>query len=150
MFEESVESFSSRWQAEAIRARVFPRVENDPLLELEANGVILHALERTGPYLPRVGENRVIVHALCQRVEAAPDAEPGVEVTGISRLQATGLVTRKEAHFLVVDVGFTLVLGVLERPDSVHEGDTVSFEVLPPLQAFVLQEKVRNLHDHEL
>ena len=150
MFEESVESFTSRWQGEAVNARVFSRVENDPLLELEASGVILHALERTGPYVPKVGENRVIVHALCTTVEAAPAPETKVEITGISRMHATGQVARLEQPILVVDLGFPLVLGVLEPLGAVSEGDWISFTALPPLQAFVLEETVRNVHDHEL
>ncbi len=150
MFEESVDSFTSRWQADAASVTVFSRTENDPLLEIEAGGVILHALERTGPYLPKVGSNRVIVHALCESVEQCGEQHAHVEITGISRMKVTAAVIRNEAPFLVVDAGFPLVVGVLHELPPLSAGDTVSFVALPPLHAFVLPEAVKRRHDSDL
>ncbi len=151
MFEESAESFTSRWRSEAADARIFPKVENDPLLELEAAGVIIHAMERTGPYLSRVGPGRVIIHALTSSVEPADSDTCQVEVTGISRARFQGVVTRREERFLVVDAGFRLVVGALEEPPAeLGPGSYVRFEALPPLHAFVIADSVRLEHDHEV
>lgn len=151
MFEDSVESFTARWHAAAAEAYIFPRVENDPLLELELGGVIIHAMERTGPYLSRSGPARVIVHATADTVQAAEAGEARVEVTGISRARVNGTISRLEAPFLVVDAGFPLVVGVQQPlPAGLAAGDCVSFEALPPLHAFVLVDSVRRVHDFEV
>lgn len=147
MFEESVESFTARWRKEAANAYIFPRVENDPLLELEAAGIIFHALERTGPYLPSVGPGQVIIHALAEEAQVLDAPAARMEVTGISRARICGRITRVEAPFLVVDAGFPVVTGILAEDFSKYEiGATVAFDVLPPLQAFVLVDSVRRVH----
>lgn len=151
VFEESTENFTARWRSEAADVRIFPRVENDPMLELEAGGVILQALERTGPYLPQVGPGRAIIHAFAQAVEQGPEGACQTEVTGISRARFQGRVTRREPGFLVVDVGFSLVAGFLEEPgDDVQVGSHVQFEALPPLHAFILVDSVHRSHDMEV
>lgn len=139
MFEESVDSFLARWRSLAAEVEVFSRVENDPLLEFMAGDVILHALERTNPYLPRVGRNRVIIHAVCESV-AAGEPPALVEVTGISNIRVTAPVLRAEPPFVVVDAGFPLVVGVLGGFGHLTAGELISFESVPPLQAFVLEE----------
>lgn len=151
MFEESVESFTARWRSEAAQVHIFSRVENDPLLELEAAGVIFHALERTGPYLPTVGPGRVIVHAITDQVQMAETGVRRLEVTGISRAHIQGQVMKVAAPFLVVDAGFPVVTGLLTDDfPALRTGDFVSLEVLPPMQAFVLVESVRRVHDVEV
>jgi len=151
MIEESTESFTSRWRKHATEARIFARVENDPLLELETGGVIMHALERTGPYIPVTGTNRVILHALAESVTAAGDAGPALEVTGISRARLTGSVVQLEEPLLVVDAGLPVVVGCLHGiPAGITEGDTVTFTALPPLQVFVLEQAREAAHDHEV
>lgn len=151
MFEESVESFTARWRKEAASAYIFPRVENDPLLELEAAGVIFHALERTGPYLPEVGPGHVIVHALAEDAQILDAPVSHVEVTGISRARISGRITQVNAPFLVVDAGFPVVTGILAEDFSKYQVDGfVAFDVLPPLQAFVLVDSVHRVHDFEV
>lgn len=151
MFEESVESFTARWRGEAAQVHIFSRVENDPLLELEAAGVIFHALERTGPYLPTVGPGRVIVHAITEQVRLPETEQRRLEVTGISRAHIQGPVIKVEAPFLVVDAGFPVVTGLLADDfPALKVGDFVSLEALPPLQAFVLVDSVRRVHDVEV
>lgn len=151
MFEESVESFTSRWRKQAAHVYIFPRVENDPLLELEAAGVIFHALERTGPYLPSVGPGHVIVHALTEQADLLDDPATRMEVTGIAGARISGRITHVEAPFLVVDAGFPVVTGILAEDFSQYEVDGfVAFNVLPPLQAFVMVDSVRRVHDFEV
>ncbi len=152
MFEESVESFTARWRKAAAEAYIFPRVENDPLLELEAAGVIFHAMERTGPYLPSVGPGHVIVHALAEDAQVLEAPVAHMEVTGISRARISGRITHVEAPFLVVDAGFPVVTGILSQDFSKYRVDAfVAFDVLPPLQAFVLvADSVRRVHDFEV
>ena len=151
MFEESAENFTARWKNDAAAVQIFPRVENDPLLEFEAGGVILQALERTGPYLAHAGPGRAVIHALTELVEPDDRSQAGVEMTGISRGRFHGRIIRREPGFLVVDVGFSLVTGVLqEPPESLQAGDMVRFEALPPLHAFVLVDSVQQSHDFEV
>lgn|SRR5690554_3729325 len=151
MFEESAESFTSRWRSEAADAHIHPKVENDPLLELETAGIIIHALERTGPYLSKAGPARVIIHALVESVQRADTTETRVEVTGISRAKFQGRIIRSDQQFLVVDAGFKLVVGVLqEHSGHLQGGDFVTFEALPPLHAFVIVDSTRREHDHEV
>lgn len=151
MFEDSVESFTARWHDAAAEAYIFPRVENDPLLELELGGVIVHAVERTGPYLSRTGPARVILNATAGTVEKTDATDARVEVTGISHARVTGTVSRLEAPFLVLDAGFPLVVGVHGvLPDGLAVGQMVSFEAQPPLHAFVVVDSVRRVHDFEV
>lgn len=151
MFEESVESFVARWRSDAAEVQLFPRVENDPMLEFEAGGTVMQALERTGPYLAQAGPGRIIVNATTHAVALAEDAGPALELTGISRGRARGRVLRCRENFLVVDAGFRLVLGVREPlPEGLAEGAMVVFEIEPPLHAFVLAETRRQLHGDEV
>lgn len=151
MFEESTESFTARWRAHATDARIFARVENSPLLELQAGGVIFHALERTGPYIPETGMNSVIVHAMTEEFEAAGAAAPGIEVTGISRGRLSGTVTHIGEGLAVIDAGLPVVVGCFGGlPEDLAEGDPVGCTVLPPLQVFVLERTPAATHDHEV
>lgn len=151
MLEESTESFTARWREYATEAQVFARVENDPLLEVGAGGVIVHALERTGPYVPETGLNRVIIHAMTETLEPAESAARTLEVTGISRARLSGPVLLVEEPLLVVDAGVPVVVGCLGGvPAGVAAGDHVSCTVLPPLQVFVLERSPAETHDHEV
>ncbi len=152
MFEESVEGFVARWRRDAAEVHLFARVENDPLIEFQAGGAVIHALERTGPYVPHVGPANVIVHMMTEELAVDPGGVPGVEMTGVSRGSVHGSVERiVEDRLVVVDAGFRVVVGVhAPLPFGLAEGDRVSFEILPPVQAFVISEFRTSRHSDEI
>lgn len=140
VFEESLEGFISRWRPYAAPARLFGRAEGSPLVECRVGGTILQLLERTNPYLGAPGPASAIINPSTSRVELT-SGPPGVEVTGISRAHMRGTVELREDPFLVVDVGFPVVLGVTGPiPAGVVPGATVGFEAEPPIHGFVLAE----------
>lgn len=139
MFEESPEAFISHWRSHAADVNVFSRVEGDPLLEFAVAGVILHALERTGPYLAAPGPARIIINPVTETVELLKGETERIEVTGTSRGRISGRVTHRDDPFLVVEAGAPLVVAVLgSLPAEIREGSHVTFEIQPPVHAFVL------------
>ncbi len=148
MFEDSPESFISRWRPFATRVHVFPRTEGSPLLEIRVGETVLQVLERTGPYLAAPGPWRMILNPMADRIERVPDGEDAprrtLAASGISRLEATGVVLERDRQMLVVDAGAPLVVGVLEDlGDEVAAGDAVTFEAQAPVHGFVLPTPVR-------
>jgi len=140
MIEESPESFIARWREHAADVELFPRTEGSPLLEARAGGALVQLFERTGPYLGRPGPAKVIIHAVTDAVERLEgEAEPGIEVTGLSRFQACGRVVAAEGRVAVVDAGVPVVVGVLGHVGSPPRlGDTVRFTSRPPAHGFVV------------
>lgn len=139
MFEESPEAFITRWRSYATPARIFSRTEGSPLLEFEAAGVILQALDRTGPYVAGIGPALLIINPVTEQVSVQAGTEESLEATGIARARVRGVIISREDPFLIVQAGVPLVLGVLGKlPAELLAGVHVEFEVQPPLHAFVL------------
>lgn len=146
MIEESPEAFIARWAEHAAYVQLFPHTEGSPLLEARAGNAVVQLFERTGPYLARPGPARVIIHAVTEEVErlARGGAEPGIEVTGLSRFEAQGEVVAVHAPLAVIDAGVPLVVAVLnERGAPLAVGDVVRFRNEPPAHGFVLEGEGR-------
>lgn len=146
MIEESPEGFIQRWRGHAARVELFARPEGSPLLECRAGPAILQVLERTGPYRARPGAARLILNAVVDRLEPVDDGDgggaDGLEVLGLSRVRATGVVVAAEDGAVVVDCGVPLVVTPLERAaPPPRAGQRVQFESLPPIHAFLVPEE---------
>jgi hypothetical protein len=151
MFEESPEAFITRWRSHAAPVTIFSRVEGSPLLEFEAAGAILQALERTGPYQAAIGPALLIINAVTDEVRLAEGEVEAIDVTGISAGRVQGRVIRREDPFLIVQAGVPLVVGVLGRLQAeLQAGVHVTFEVQPPLHAFVMNAPHRSAVLHEI
>jgi hypothetical protein len=151
MFEESPEAFINHWRSHAATATIFSRVEGSPLLEFEVDAVILQALDRTTPYLAGPRPATLIIHPVTDEVRRLAGAEEGIEVTGIARGRVRGRITVREDPFLVVHAGVPLVVGVLGGLDpALKEGDYVTFQIQPPLHAFVISDPGRRVLPHRL
>src|SRR5690554_551223 len=100
MIEDSPESFIARWREHAATVELFPHTEGSPLLEARAGQTLLQLFERTGPYLGRPGRAQVIIHPVTESVESVhdPDAQVGIEVTGVSRFQVCARVVSVEGQ----------------------------------------------------
>jgi hypothetical protein len=139
MFEESPEAFIARWRAYAAPATIFSRVEGDPLLEFATAGVILQALDRTGPYTAGVAPALLLINPVAEQVRIQAGSEESIDVTGIARARVRGRIIHREDPFLIVQAGVPFVLGVLaELQPELQEGVHVEFDIQPPLHAFVL------------
>jgi hypothetical protein len=142
VLEESVEAFVGRFRDAAAEVTLTGHVEGDPLRECLVAGVVLQVFERTGPYLVASGPARVILHPECDAVEVVtlPSAESGreVEVVGVSRLRASGVVVERDDPFLVVDAGVPLVVAVTDGVPEIGVGTHVRFTSRAPVHGFVL------------
>lgn len=148
MIEDSPEGFISRWGEYAASVELFPHTEGSPLLECRAGEALVQLFERTGPYLARPGPARVIIHPVAERVERVAEGEddrPGVEVTGVSRIEACGTVVAVDGQLVVVDAGVPLVVAALERPERAFSaGEVVWFASRAPVHGFVIFEDRRS------
>jgi hypothetical protein len=145
MIEDSPEGFIHRWRSFAAEVRLFARTEGSPLLECMADGVILQLLDRSGPYASGPGLRHVILNPMVERLTAAEEETPALEVTGLGQLRGTGRVIGGEGEFTVVDCGVPLVVAVMdEAAERFEEGRYVSFEGLPPVHGFVVPESSRS------
>ena len=143
-FEDSIESFILQWKPYAASVQLFSRTEGNPLLECGAAGKIFHVLERTGPYQPVPGSAKIIVNAMTERVEKAAEPRKRLEVTGLSKIHARGLVLLRQQRTVVVDAGVPLIVSVFAGlPDDVAAGDWLEFDSLPPLHGFVTSTSQR-------
>jgi hypothetical protein len=140
VLEDSVEAFIARFQAAAADVTLSSHVEGSPLLECIVAGHALHLFERTGPYLARLGPARVILNAECDALERVDEegGEARIDIVGVSAIDVTGTVLRRDDPFVVVDAGAPIVVGVTAALDGVEPGDRVRFVSRPPLHGFVL------------
>ncbi len=148
MIEDSPESFISRWRNHAAAVELFPHTEGSPLLEVRAGSTLMQLFERTGPYLGRPGQAKVIIHPVTERVERVedPNAVVGIEVTGVSRFEAVARVLEVDGRVAVMDAGVPLVVGVLAQDGApLQPGELVSFRNRPPAHGFVLAEDRRSV-----
>lgn len=147
MIEDSPEGFVSRWREHAAVVELFPHTEGSPLLECRVGEALVQLFERTGPYLARPGPARVIIHPVAERVERVAEGEddrPGVEVTGVSRIEACGKVVKVDGELLVIDAGVPLVVAALELPErDFRPGESVWFASRAPVHGFVLHDDRR-------
>lgn len=141
MIEDSPEGFVQRWRRFAAEARSFAHTEGAPLLELDVGGVIVQALERTGPYLKRPGKGRFIVNPMVERLLPAAAGERSLEVAGLGRLRGQGEVLLVEEDLAVIDCGVPIVVALLDRSADVPAvGSFASFDALPPVHAFLVAD----------
>ncbi len=140
VFEDSPEGFVARWGAYSVEAEVFAKTEGHPLIECRVGDSVLQLFERTGPYLSRAGQARLIVNPIVERLEpSAFELTPGVEVAAVSAIAASGRVLEVDGRTAVVDAGWPLVVHSLDPlPPGVVAGVDVSFESHAPVHGFVL------------
>ncbi len=147
MVEDGVDALMTRFAGHAAVVEVGARVEGSPLLECVADEVVLHVLDRTGPYLAERGPARVIIQAetaALERVELVEGAlERHVEVVAVSAIIASGVVLLREDPFVVVDAGLPFVVTADELPDDLALGERVRFESRAPIHGFVLPPERR-------
>ncbi len=139
----------NRFRNEAADVEIFPRVENDPMLEFAAGGLVLLGLERTGPYETHPGPGRLLVTAVTDAVSSGGEPGPHLEALGLSRIRARGMITRVHEPHVVVDIGFPFVLGVRDF-SALHEGEVIEFDTEAPLHVFNIAESRRQLHGDEV
>lgn len=142
VIEESPESFVQRWRSYAAEVQLFPRTEGSPLLECRVGDTILQLLDRTGPYVAAPGTRRVILNPMAERLEPADDEVRALEAAGLGALRGSGCVIGGDGRLTVVDCGVPVVVAVMdEAAPRFPEGRFVSFEGLPPVHGFVVEEQ---------
>lgn len=141
MFEESIDDFISRWLRYAVAIQLFPHLEGSPLLECQAGAAIIQIFERTGPYLSLPGPAKAILNPMVAGLELVEGGQKELTVTGVSRVQGTGLIIDRETPMVVVDTGILLVIGVQQLSDDLGIGDWVAFEAIPPIHGFIVTEE---------
>lgn len=156
VLEESVENFVNQWRDYALNVSFYARPEGSPLLELKAKQHIMQVFERTNPYAAPAGAGRAIIHALIEDFtvldEGKDEGKKEVTITGVSQLEATGVVLEQRPRYLVVDVGIPLVVGLINAKRPRHPksdeseampqllGQWLHFSNQAPLHGFVLSE----------
>lgn len=150
MLEESVENFINQWRDYALNVSFYARPEGSPLLELKAKQHVMQVFERTNPYGAPAGTGRAIIHALVEDFTVLDEGKKELTMTGVSRLEATGLVLEQRPCYLVIDVGIPLVVGLAnakrqryDEPEQTPQllGQWLHFENQAPLHGFVLSEQ---------
>jgi len=146
VIEESPEGFIQRWREYAADVQVFARTEGSPLLECLAGSAILQLLDRTGPYQAGAGRRKVILNPMVEALEANPEGQAGLEVSGLGTLEGAGRVVARDGHTSVVDCeGIPLVVVVIgEDGQRFDEGSYVRFRAVPPVHGFVIAEEPRS------
>lgn len=145
MFEESVESFITQWRPYAADITLFPRTEGSPLLECRAGDAIFGVLERTGPYAAPPGAAKLILHVMTESVQVSDEQVQALEVSGPSRLSATGVVLLRQGQMVVVNAGVPLVVGSFSvLPDDLAAGAWVRLSTLPPVHGFLVPRVLRS------
>lgn len=145
MFEESVESFITQWRPYAADVTLFPHTEGSPLLECRAGDAIFGVLERTGPYAAPIGAAKLILHVMVEAVYTIDEQTRSLEVSGPSRLHASGVVLLREGQMVVLDAGAPLVVGSFAPlPDDLAAGSWVSLAALPPVHGFLVPKVLRS------
>jgi hypothetical protein len=77
-------------------------------------------------------------------VNPVRDAGSGLEVGGVSRMEARGRVVEREGQVVVVDAGVPLVVGVQGPvPEHAVPGAWVRFRNVAPVHGFVLDDERR-------
>ncbi len=145
VFEDSPEGFVARWRAYSVEAELFAKTEGHPLIECRIGDSVLQLFERTGPYLSKAGEARLIINPTVDRLEASAFAlTPGVEVAAVSAISASGTVLEVDGRTAVVDAGLPLVVYSLDPlPPDLVKGAAVSFESHAPVHGFVVPSQLR-------
>ncbi|MEZ4632588.1 MAG: hypothetical protein R2880_18065 [Deinococcales bacterium] len=145
MIEDSVENFITKWKTYAVKVEIFPMVEGSPLVECGLLGKVLHLFERTGPYeshLTLIQHKKycdIIIHAMLENLKLSDEPSKSFRVTGLSKLWANGLILLRFDPFLVLDVGFPLVIASFDAlPDDVAAGDWLEINSLSPLHGFIV------------
>lgn len=139
MIEESPEAFVLRWRHRAANAELFSRTEGSPLLECRLGDALVQLFERTGPYLARPGNRRLVVNPCTLAFEPEELELRAIEATGLGRIRASGVVLERDGLTACVDCGVPLVVSLLERgADIPAEGRPVRFESVGPIHGFVL------------
>jgi hypothetical protein len=145
MFEESVESFITRWRPYAADVTLFPHTEGSPLLECRAGDAIFGVLERTGPYAAHPGAAKLILHVMTESTHLVDEETRSIEVSGPSRIHANGIVLLRQGQMLVLDAGAPLVVGSFAPlPDELAAGNWVSLAALPPVHGFLVPKVLRS------
>lgn len=145
MFEESVESFITQWRPYAADVTLFPHTEGSPLLECRAGDAIFGVLERTSPYAAHSGAAKLILHLMVESVHVIDEQTRTLEVSGPSRLHASGVVLLRQGQMIVLDAGAPLVVGSFSPlPEELAAGSWVSLAALPPVHGFLVPRVLRS------
>ncbi len=139
MLEDSVENFVLQWKPYAAAVQIYPKIEGSPLLECFASGRVFYLFERTSPYESSLGTRQVIVHPVAESLELIKATTKEINITGISQLQAKGLIVYRSKHIVVIDAGIPLVVGSLEAlTDEVVTGEWLEVTSIEPVHGFVI------------
>lgn len=139
MIEDSVDNFILNYKTYAAEIEILPKLEGSPLVEAIVVDKVIHFFERTGPYESKAGLARVILNPNLEELFDNSEHKKSLLVTGISRIEAKGLVLERENRAIVVDVGFPLVVTCLDEiPDEIIAGEWIGFGSSSPIHGFVL------------
>lgn len=142
MLESSEREFASQYAHYAAQGTLYPQLEGSPLLEFAAGGRVLYLFDRTGPYLARPGEARVIIHGVLDITATSalpqPETEESLSVLGVSAIEGRGQVVALPRGAWVVQARVPLVLAAFDSLPEVQVGDWVAFRTLPPLHGFMV------------
>lgn len=145
VFEDSPEGFVARWRGYSVDAEVFAKTEGNPLIECRIGESVLQLFERTGPYLSKAGEARLIINPTVDRLEpSAFELTPSLDVGAVSTVAASGTVLEVDGRTAVIDAGVPLVVYSLEPlPEHLVKGVAVRFESHAPVHGFVVPSQQR-------
>ena len=140
VLEHSVFEFIERFKQHAVKTTLYPQIEGSPLIEAKLGSQVIYLFDRTGPYSAKHGAALVIVNPVTETI-APSEAEDLLSITGISSLEAVGIVLEMEqSHVIVKTRGVTLVVGVLDDSwKSVKLGQRVAFKSVDAVHGFYLK-----------
>lgn len=140
VLEHSVFEFIERFKQHAVKTTLYPQIEGSPLIEAKLGSQVIYLFDRTGPYSAKHGAALVIVNPVTQTVTSS-EAEESLSITGVSSLEAIGVVVETEQSHVIVKVkGVTLVVGVLDDSwKNVKTGQRVAFKSVDAIHGFYLK-----------
>ena len=140
VLEHSVFEFIERFKQHAIKTTLYPQIEGSPLIEAKLGSQVIYLFDRTGPYSAKHGAALVIVNPVTETI-ALSEADELLLITGVSSLEAVGVVMEAEQSHVIVKVkGMPLVVGVLDDSwKSVKFGQRVAFKSVDVVHGFYLK-----------
>lgn len=152
MIEKSPQEFVATHGEHAISAEILPTPDHGPQLEIKIGNVVISAVPH-GFLLREQGPTRLLLHLVAEPeeiVSAEGDAPTHAEAKGwgMGGLSARGRLLGHSGRLSVLDVGFPLLVSVLQRPPyrrnggllSCNSGEMLEIEARGPLFAYKLPE----------
>ena len=140
VLEHSVFEFIERFKQHAVKTTLYPQIEGSPLIEAKLGSQVIYLFDRTGPYSAKHGAALVIVNPVTETITAS-DAGDLLSITGVSSLEAVGVIVETEqSHVIVKTRGVTLVVGVLDDSWKIAKsGQRIAFKSVDAVHGFYLK-----------